>query len=207
MLATRASRTAERNGDSSPIDPRPRNLAYAPPRPARTEGASRGVERPGGRAVSVAKERRKLERARPRRVQSTLRPAGSFHHGGVSSFRAGTPVQPAAQHGESSHKNRARGCAGARGDASTSRQRNSARSRRLRRRPTPRPPSDGVSFDPSRRRAGGASRMVDRFVACTISARVVPGGAQRRPGTRSGTVPIEVQAWIPDRRGFAACPG
>ncbi|CAD5259722.1 hypothetical protein BOS5A_200412 [Bosea sp. EC-HK365B] len=35
------------------------------------------------------------------------------------------------------------------------------------------------------------------------SSAVIPGVAKRRPGIHSGTV----QEWIPDRRGFTACPG
>ncbi len=142
MPATKASLTAGRSGDNAPINPRPRNPAYASSRPARTEGASRGIMRPGGRAVFRGDRALRARRSPVRHKCDPLlrsEPTPSTTEG-FSSMGEALPVLPdVTRRREHLKRTAARGWAVASGAASTFRHRHSARSRRLRRRLDPAP--------------------------------------------------------------------
>ncbi|CAD5267952.1 hypothetical protein BOSE21B_111394 [Bosea sp. 21B] len=165
------------DGDKSPINPRPRNLAYASPRPARTEGASRGIMRPGGRAVFRGE---RALRARTSPGSAEVRPtfairSGSFHREGVFVDGRGPP-SPAGRNTRRELVRKPRAGLGQwpvtllRHSTSTFGTQPSTATP-----PDPAPPSDGVSLTPSRRKLARGSRMDVRLAAFFIQARVVPG--------------------------------
>ncbi len=133
---------SHRGGDRPAINPRPRNRAYACPRPARTEGASRGIMRPGGRAVFRGDRALRARRSPVRHKCDPLlrsEPTPSTTEG-FSSMGEALPVLPdVTRRREHLKRTAARGWAVASGAASTFRHRHSARSRRLRRRLDPAP--------------------------------------------------------------------